>query len=41
MSEALKALPVGHEFSVPDVLFAKIADDEREGWQAEFAGTRG
>ncbi|MCG6884674.1 MAG: class I tRNA ligase family protein, partial [Silicimonas sp.] len=41
MAEALKALPVGHEFSVPDVLFAKIADDEREGWQAEFAGTRG
>lgn len=37
---ALNALPAGHEFSVPDVLFAKITDEEREDWQSRFAGTR-
>jgi len=37
---ALSALPVGHEFSVPDVLFAKITDDQREDWQSRFAGVR-
>ncbi len=37
---ALRALPAGHEFSVPDVLFAKITDEQREGWQNRFAGTR-
>ncbi|MBO9432981.1 methionine--tRNA ligase [Ruegeria sp. R13_0] len=37
---ALNALPAGHAFSVPDVLFAKIADEDREEWQKEFAGTR-
>ncbi len=37
---ALNALPAGHEFSVPDVLFAKIADEDREDWQEKFAGTR-
>ena len=40
MKAALTALPAGHEFSVPDVLFAKIADEDREGWQARFAGQR-
>jgi methionyl-tRNA synthetase len=29
---ALSALPPGHAFTVPDVLFAKIADEDREGW---------
>jgi methionyl-tRNA synthetase len=29
---ALHALPPGHAFTVPDVLFAKIADEDREGW---------
>ncbi|WP_299884668.1 methionine--tRNA ligase [uncultured Ruegeria sp.] len=38
---ALNALPAGHAFTVPDVLFAKITDDQREDWQARFAGTRG
>ncbi|MBV7378767.1 methionine--tRNA ligase [Maritimibacter dapengensis] len=37
---ALSVLPEGHAFTVPDVLFAKISDEEREGWQAEFAGKR-
>ncbi len=37
---ALNALHAGHEFTVPDVLFAKITDDQREDWQNRFAGTR-
>ena len=37
---ALAALQVGHRFTVPDVLFAKITDDQREEWQERFAGTR-
>ena len=38
---ALQALPPGHAFTVPEVMFAKITDDEREDWQARFAGQRG
>ncbi len=37
---ALSALPAGHEFTVPEVLFAKITDEQREDWQTRFAGTR-
>ncbi|PWE33296.1 methionine--tRNA ligase [Maritimibacter sp. 55A14] len=37
---ALTALPPGHAFTVPDNLFRKIADAEREDWQARFAGQR-
>ncbi|MBC56399.1 MAG: methionine--tRNA ligase [Confluentimicrobium sp.] len=37
---ALAALPSGHAFTVPDVLFHKITDEEREGWQEKFAGAR-
>jgi methionyl-tRNA synthetase len=37
---ALTALPAGHAFAVPDNLFRKITDDEREIWQAQFAGVR-
>ncbi len=40
VEEALAALPPGHAFEVPDVLFAKISDDQRETWQAEFSGKR-
>jgi methionyl-tRNA synthetase len=37
---ALNALPAGHEFAVPEVLFAKITDDQRAEWQEKFAGVR-
>lgn len=37
---ALGALPPGHAFTVPDVLFSKITDEQREDWQQRFAGTR-
>ena len=37
---ALGALAPGHAFEVPDVLFAKITDENREEWQARFSGTR-
>ena len=37
---ALAALPAGHVFTVPEVAFRKITDDERDEWQAQFAGTR-
>ncbi|MDG2341076.1 MAG: class I tRNA ligase family protein, partial [Paracoccaceae bacterium] len=37
---ALGALAAGHAFTVPEVLFAKITDDQREEWQERFAGTR-
>lgn len=40
MRAALSALPEGHGFSVPDVLFAKISDEDRESWQEKFAGAR-
>lgn len=37
---ALTALPAGHGFQVPDVLFAKITDEQRADWEAHFSGTR-
>ncbi|MBV2360104.1 methionine--tRNA ligase [Thalassococcus sp. CAU 1522] len=40
VASALQALPAGHAFAVPDNLFAKITDDQREDWQARFAGKR-
>ncbi|MCV2865041.1 methionine--tRNA ligase [Albidovulum sediminicola] len=40
IAEALAVLPAGHAFQTPDVLFRKIADEEREDWQARFAGVR-
>jgi len=40
VASALAALEAGHEFSVPEVLFAKISDEDREDWQARFSGTR-
>jgi methionyl-tRNA synthetase len=41
MKSTLTTLPEGHAFTVPDVLFKKISDEEREGWQERFAGSRG
>ncbi len=41
LEAALTVLKPGHAFTVPDVLFAKIADDQRADWQARFAGRRG
>ena len=38
VAAAVSALPAGHTFEVPEVLFAKITDDQREEWQARFAG---
>ena len=37
---ALSALQAGHAFTVPEVTFRKITDDEREEWAEKFAGTR-
>jgi len=37
---ALGVLAPGHAFEVPEVLFSKITDDQREDWQARFSGTR-
>ena len=40
IAEALTALPPGHAFETPEVLFAKIADEEREEWAERFSGVR-
>jgi methionyl-tRNA synthetase len=40
VAAALDALPVGHAFTVPEVLFAKISDEQREDWQSRFSGIR-
>ena len=37
---ALTRLASGHGFTVPDNLFNKISDEDRESWSARFAGTR-
>jgi methionyl-tRNA synthetase len=37
---ALTRLAPGHAFTVPEVLFAKIADEQREEWAVRFAGIR-
>ncbi|MFT4700520.1 MAG: methionyl-tRNA synthetase [Yoonia sp.] len=40
IAAALNVLPASHVFEVPDNLFRKITDDEREEWAERFAGTR-
>ncbi|MBI1170561.1 methionine--tRNA ligase [bacterium] len=37
---AIRALPAGHGFAVPENLFRKITDEERADWQMRFAGIR-
>ena len=37
---ALSRLSAGHSFATPDVLFAKISDEDRDHWAERFAGTR-
>ncbi|MEM7613770.1 MAG: methionine--tRNA ligase [Pseudomonadota bacterium] len=36
---ALSTLTPGHGFKTPEVLFAKITDEQREDWEQRFAGT--
>ncbi|MBO29324.1 MAG: methionine--tRNA ligase, partial [Rhodobacteraceae bacterium] len=40
VESALGQLPPRHPFTVPEVLFAKITDEQREDWETRFAGTR-
>jgi len=40
VAAALGRMAPGHEFDVPEVLFAKISDEDREAWAERFAGTR-
>ena len=40
VAAALTALPAGHAFTVPDVLFAKITDESRVEWADRFKGLR-
>ncbi|CAM4159301.1 methionine--tRNA ligase [Paracoccus yeei] len=40
VSAALRVLPPGHAFTVPEVLFAKITDEQRDEWQERFKGIR-
>ncbi len=40
IATALGALAPGHGFSVPENLFSKITDEQREDWKARFSGIR-
>ena len=40
IGDALAVLQPGHAIDVPEMLFRKITDDERETWRAQFAGMR-
>jgi methionyl-tRNA synthetase len=40
LAHAIRALPEGHAFDVPENLFRKITDEERADWQQRFAGVR-
>jgi len=41
VATTLDCLAPGHAFTTPEVLFAKITDEQREGWEAQFSGVRG
>jgi len=38
LEAALSALPAGHAFTTPNVMFAKITDERRDELEAQFAG---
>ena len=40
ISAAMRTLPAGHTFEVPENLFRKITDEERVDWQSRFSGVR-
>ncbi|WP_431298745.1 methionine--tRNA ligase [Tabrizicola sp. BL-A-41-H6] len=40
ISAAMRKLPEGHGFSIPENLFRKITDEERVDWQTRFSGVR-
>lgn len=40
VTAALATLPPGHAFDVPEVLFVKITDEQRDEWQERFKGVR-
>jgi methionyl-tRNA synthetase len=40
ISAAMRTLPPGHGFTVPENLFRKITDEERADWQQKFSGVR-
>jgi methionyl-tRNA synthetase len=40
ISAAMRMLPAGRGFSVPENLFRKITDEERADWQMRFSGIR-
>ncbi|GLQ06557.1 methionine--tRNA ligase [Sneathiella chinensis] len=39
MMDVLQTLKPGHEFTVPDVLFRKISDEEIAEWESRFGGS--
>ncbi len=41
VAAALAVLPAAHAFTVPEVLFRKVTDEERADWAARFGGVRG
>ncbi len=41
VAAALGALEAGHGFTVPEVLFRKVTDEERAEWAERFGGVRG
>ncbi len=40
VTATLGTLPAGHAFTVPEVTFRKITDEERDDWQQRFSGIR-
>jgi len=41
VENALNRLSPGHGFEVPDLLFNKITDEQRDAWQLKFSGSAG